>query len=375
MQFLINDKDILERINYNDLEAYLKVRNWIKVGSILGKANIWLADDYQINVPVISSLSDYASRMYDVLHILSTKEKRSQIEIYKDIITAYSDIIRIKAESRNYQDGTIPIKSATTLIQGAERILTYSAWSIYDKKPYYFGKPPEAISEFTKQVRMGQTEHGSFITTIHMPINTPKDFFSPIPIPFTRDVSHRLVKALESLKYACETFRKEEQIEIFEEAITDGVNGNLCDAVISMAEMSKQQDLIVNISLSPMYRDHLKDFNPNISTVIPTTNLSALVEASNYYKNRDIEEKVIISGEIIKLGKDNGKSAVLFTDSLDRHMKLRIEMNEQQHDIAIKSYQDELIIRAVGKIKKRGRFYYMEDISEFSLTDDSSGIS
>lgn len=370
MKILIRDKDALSQVNYNKVESYLKGRGWSKKASIQSKANIWRLDKKEILVPILSSLEDYSARIYDLFETLSETENRSQLEIYNDILTAFTDVVRLRAEATDYEDGTIPVKKGISLIQGGERIFLCSAWSLEEERPYYVGKQPDKVSKFIEDLRMGQTEHGSYIATFHVPLRGIEQA-TILPVeqqdtPYGRKVCSRASEALSNLADAANEYRRRQNNHVFDEVISYGVNANLCESVLLLAEVCKFNDIKMDFTLSSEHKS--ETFNTRV--VIPTTYASAIREASEYFKNKESDVDVYIEGDVIKLDKDNKFHAVVLTTSMGKPVRLHVDLTEAQHKLAIQSYEEEIAVKVSGKIKKRARFTHLEDIQLFDLIEN-----
>ncbi|MFM6039135.1 MAG: hypothetical protein ACKPEO_14730 [Sphaerospermopsis kisseleviana] len=92
MKAIINDVEILNHLQPQQIDKYLKSKGWHEQGVIPNKVSIWIQDNYsenklKIQLPVDQNFDDYSQRIYDVIETLSKAEKRSQFDILGEIIT------------------------------------------------------------------------------------------------------------------------------------------------------------------------------------------------------------------------------------------------------------------------------------------------
>ncbi|MBD2184114.1 hypothetical protein H6S82_03040 [Planktothrix sp. FACHB-1355] len=97
MKVTVRDSETLKTIEPSQLAAYLQTHGWYEDGSFLDNATIWLykkddVDEFEILLPNLKSLGDYAARMSDALSTLEVVEKRSQLDILSDLLTSASNI-------------------------------------------------------------------------------------------------------------------------------------------------------------------------------------------------------------------------------------------------------------------------------------------
>ena len=111
MKVTLGDSEILKTIEPNVLETHLKAFGWHEQGRIYNDAGaIWrlkngsFDDEFEILLPLIKSLGDYAARIADAISTLEIVEKRSQLDILSDLLTqaANVEVQGIVVEMQNY---------------------------------------------------------------------------------------------------------------------------------------------------------------------------------------------------------------------------------------------------------------------------------
>lgn len=99
MKVTVRDNEILKTIEPNVLEAHLRTFGWHEQGRIYDNAGaIWrlknnsVDDEFEILLPLKTSLGDYTARISDALKTLEVVEKRSQLDILSDLITSVANL-------------------------------------------------------------------------------------------------------------------------------------------------------------------------------------------------------------------------------------------------------------------------------------------
>ena len=92
MKAIINDVEILNHLQPQQIDKYLKSKGWHEQSVIPNKVSIWIRDNYpenklKIQLPVDQNFDDYSRRIYDVIEVLEQAENRSQLDILGEIIT------------------------------------------------------------------------------------------------------------------------------------------------------------------------------------------------------------------------------------------------------------------------------------------------
>lgn len=84
------DPATLNRVTHFEIQPYLSANGWMLYEEFLaGVYSVWIRDDHELFVPILTNLPDYPYRIYDILHTLSQVEKRSETAILIDILSIH----------------------------------------------------------------------------------------------------------------------------------------------------------------------------------------------------------------------------------------------------------------------------------------------
>lgn len=261
MRAAIHDVDTLKGLKPLEVAQYLRAKGWRQEGDLGSKATLWVANTDatdEIVLPMRRDFGDFDLRMAELLRVLEKVEARSQLDILRDLQAASSDLIRIRAPAGNAADGTIPIEAAVAFVERARDLMLAAACAALDKRSYFATRKPAQATDYLDQVRMGQTERGSFVLTILSPVTPllkPDDtrLLFPLepPEPYERSVTRTLALSLSAVRTAADTAATQGDLKPFSDAVGQGVSANLCEALVGLAQVSPSDGLDIGISWLP----------------------------------------------------------------------------------------------------------------------------
>ncbi len=149
MKVAIRDVSTLRGLKPLEIAAYLRAKGWRQEGEFDGKASLWLlrpevGEEVDVTLPLRQDLGDFALRMSEILGTLARVEDRSQLDIIQDLLTVTSDLIRVRASSRDHDDGTLPLEQAVEFVERSRDLMLAAACATLNKRPYFW--PPQAVS-------------------------------------------------------------------------------------------------------------------------------------------------------------------------------------------------------------------------------------
>jgi len=149
-------------------------------------------------------------------------------------------------------DGSIGIDPGVEIVQHARNLLASAACAALDpRRAYHLGKFQQA-EDYMRRVRLGQTEHGSFVVTLLAPIPPALSAIEQRSLwpdlekePYERQVTRILAQALRSAHSAVVASNRGIGLTAFTDAVSQGVSANLCEAVASIIDQADGADLSV----------------------------------------------------------------------------------------------------------------------------------
>ena len=147
------------------MAAYLRAKGWRQETDLDGKGSLWLlqadGSEFDVTLPARRELGDYVLRMAEVLRAVADAEGRSQTDVMRDVQTTTADLIRVRAPSRNAENGTLPLDQAVTFVEQSRDLMLAAACAAIDKRPVFAKRKAQQAMDYLSHIRMGQSERGS----------------------------------------------------------------------------------------------------------------------------------------------------------------------------------------------------------------------
>jgi hypothetical protein len=250
------------QLNSLAIQSYLLNTGWQKVNSKIEHLSIFTKQNgsnfEEIQLPLNKSFFDYTKLLLSASKSIANVEERECIQVISDLLIAKpSDIIRIRLSSDDTKEGTITFEDGFKLLENAKMSLYAAACDeiqpeVYHKRLYF-----KAADQMLSQCRLGQTERGSFITSIICPFikeseidDVPKQFSlfdnpTEFPNSFTRRVTSRVMKSLNILNNAIEK-NELSRIENGEAEIM--ISANFLESIVNLKQLNKESTGVEFIS-------------------------------------------------------------------------------------------------------------------------------
>jgi hypothetical protein len=376
MKLEIRDVDAMRAIRALDAALYLRSSGWVPQEVGAGQGTQWLrtveGKEFEALLPMNPELRDYALRMGDLMTVLSVAENRSQWQIYSDLLTITSDVMRIRISDPDLTDGTLPIEEHAQIAQKARDLVLAAACAATERRPVWHTRKPAQATEHVRKVRIGQSERGSYIVTVISRITpqlqTQEDLFDEAA-PYERQVTQLLAESLQALAGAAEKAALTQRMAAFDEAVPQGVNANLCDAVVGLwggDEMERSLDFSFSWSPTrPITAPRRVSFSSDRMPVIR--------EAGRVMREQAPTPDFELLGAVVKLerpeGAPTGKVTIArYGDEGPRRVTL--ELGGSEYHTAVEAHDQGKTIRASGTLVKVGRSFALNNPNVLGLQDE-----
>lgn len=341
-----------------NLSAYLESRNWIVQNTGQSNFQIWHRpekkfQEYEIVQPLDRNILGYKQRIFELITTLSLFESRNSAEIIKDIDFFSYDILKVRLIGEQLNDGYINIHDGVMLFEKVKSFLHAILHSTASKKSFYANPTaiPAVFDEYYKSLKLGQTEHGSYIVNILAPHKSQSnDQFESFENNLTSNISENFNLTLEALHSTIKKYEKNHNFRFFQESISKGVSANLCDALIGMS--GKNHDYDIEISIKSRKTKVTSNHKFNSSAI------QFLKEASDYLKGHQLIENYNVIGTIINLKQQPeenfGEVTIKFKyEQKTKNIKLRLE--NQNYIEAVKAHAEKSIVSILGDLAINGK--------------------
>ncbi|MYE00758.1 MAG: hypothetical protein F4Y03_05680 [Alphaproteobacteria bacterium] len=358
MKAKIRDVDALRVVTPAALSAWARAAGWSRVESHGDHSDIYAAPDKpEIILPRTQRLGDYASAVSEIIGIFAASEERDELSLYRDLVTADRDVVRIRAADG--EDGSISVDAGVDLVRGARDLVLAAACSLRGKpqRLYRAAANQEAVA-LLGRVRLGQTEQGSFVVTLLtapiVPQTRPPSLFpedEPDEASDERKMTRRLAEAVTAAQQAAEN-AVSGRCDAFEETVENGVSANLCDALAVLIEPFPTLDIGVHWALTHPVNA------PRQTVRFAKADAPILREAASSFRAREPKLDTRLFGFVHRLQRheeeDDG-TIYLRTEIDNQTCSVAVVLNQSDYHTAIRAHEDKAPVLLQGDLDRIGQ--------------------
>lgn len=355
MTIRIEDRSALLAVSPAALAAYARTAGWSKTETYGNHSDVYNGGTLpEVIVPRTKHLADYASVVARLIKIFSDVAEMSEIALYNDLVTADRDVIRVQVEG---EDSTVDINDGVSLVTGARDLLLAAACSLDNPRPVYRPKANRKAVRLLNNVRLGQTEPGSFVVTLLPPVIAPPVQTPPLPEleepdpPMARKMTKRLCEALAATREATDRAARGDA-EAFDDAVASGTSANLCDALVQMTEPFQILDVSVTWAKTrPMP-------TPRQMVQFTDNDVPTLYKATNNFREHKPMLDVRLRCSIQKLTRDDyytGGTVTMHTSIDNKNRSVKTIFNAVDYNQAIDAHKEKVPIIVTGDLIRFGQ--------------------
>jgi len=366
----IRDIAAVKTLRPLEVATYLRSSGWTQ-RSPSKEASTWTRTvgdmEYEAVVPLHQDFRDYGLRMAELLRTVASAEGRTQIQTFKDLLSTFADVIRIRIDDPESRDGTLSLESNSIVAQKARDLMMAAACSATEHRAVWHSRKPAQAIEHLRKVRVGQSERGSYILTVITRVDpalqSPKNGqLFEADAPFERQVTQTLAESLSALDIASSTAALTGEFASFEESVNLGVSANLCDAVAGLGgDQVGDRQLEFLFSWSPgrplgrEIRSRIK-FSPDQIPVIK--------EAARLIRERAPVGDFELEGAVVKLDRAPAQAVgrVTIIGNVDgKPKRVSLELSDSDYHLAVQAHDQEIALKCTGTLVREGRAYRLQE--------------
>lgn len=374
MKQFTKDSPLLKLINLANLHSYLISNNWTTQNDIHLNKNITFkspknenGEQIEINIPRSESYSDYSSRIYDIVNLLSQINNTTQSNIIKGISSCFTDIFKARILDTGEISSSLPLNEAYKEISGIRQLFLYGAAS--EVRPArHFEAPLSRGLTLIETCRFGHTFHGSFGFTVEIPIISSNDNQDLFNVPFERKVNERIARGLILLEKSVRDRNPELLIENFSSAF----NSKMCDAILNISNQKSK-----NVEIGFDWAEQIllpSDINKFKSITLTESHFDIISHTSEKLKEVPPEEKTI-SGYIINLhcpnapSDDQTKKSILikYINEYSESIEVRVSLTSHLYRKACVAHINGKVVSLRGTLVKTGNTWDLFNILHSSF--------
>ena len=355
MKVSIRDADALQAVTPAALSAYARAAGW-SVGERYRKhSDVYVGEGRpEIIIPRTARLGDYANVVAAMIETFAQVADQDELTVYRSLVIADRDVVHLRvAES---DDGSVTLNDGAALIRGARDLLLSAACSLRNPRPFYrAGSNREAV-ELLGQMRLGQTDQGSFVVTLLTPVVPPPMLTTnqapdDLNAPIERRMIRRMIEALSATRGLVEqTVTGEEGV--FGELAAKGVSANLCEALVQIIEPFSTLDVGVSWAQTrPMSV-------PEALVRFDRADAPLLKETARLFRGRASRANVRLHGFVRRLKRgpaDVDGTIRLATDIDGQRQSVVAVLEREDYERAVQAHHDKALVVLTGDLDRVGQ--------------------
>jgi hypothetical protein len=364
-------------VSLNNFIEYLKGNGWSLINDF-PNPNVFVysrivpdSEPISLLLPAKESFTDYRQRIHSALGILSNMENRSIDLIVKDInnYESGSDKLEIRIISSFAENGSIPLSYASNLIKGLKNLIVSAAYT--EENPQrVFKRASQRAQSYSDFFKLGQTAHGSYIVTVESGslINDDIEIAIEDNTAVTEPFSRRVMKRIHRSIHQIESFNIAENklTDLVESGYTEGINANICDALLSLYDENESVKLESKIKYSKIVEN--KEELPETITLNSSDYhiIKAIAEALRERQPEDVE----IEGYISKLSSNSelthGVINIITTHENKKH-SVKLELDEDDYIRACDAHKNKKQVKIIGVVDTSGKTWEVVSLKKFQI--------
>ena len=355
MRVSIRDRGALSAVSPAALSAYARAAGWRRQEPYRAHSDVYVGEARpEIIVPRTERLGDYASVVAALIDTFASVAGQDELAVYRSLVTTDRDVVRVRAAES--EDGSVTLTAGVSLIDGAREMLLSAACSLREPQPVYRAGANREASDLLNRVRLGQTDHGSFVVTLLTPVVPP-----PMPAlfpdaddwnaPIERRMTVRLVEALTAVRQATERTAAGDK-EAFGDAVAQGVSANLCEALVRLVEPFPALDVGVSWA-----RTRPLAIASNVVR-FGQADAALLREAARSLRDRAPRPDVDLYGfvRLLKRGEEDDDGIIGLATTIDgQRQSVKVVLERVDYERAIQAHHDRAPVVLKGDLDRLGQ--------------------
>ncbi len=363
---------------FSSFSRFLLKLNWEEANDLNEYYNVWhspIIDGKQeeLVVPITRDVFRLERDLDTIIKTLMSFYNKKEYQILDDFENSVKDQVKFRVKSEMTEDGYIPLVEGVQLLENTKEMLTASFLSVNNKKKNYIGPHPETVDEAIKNIKMGQTEEGSFIINIYLPNdyyeNRQPSLLEEESDSFTRKALTIMEQASTELITKAETYEEQNNdLSVFDDSYLLGVSSNLCSAISEISSNGKNDveiEIILNNKIDDKEDVRRIEIRKELIPIIDTVR--------EYYKQDLTTEDYVLIGHVTKLHQevDESEGDITLTCLIDGKLKkVKLELNETFYTIAQEAHRNKSYLRCVGTLNVNGRVTTLTNITEVLIISE-----
>ncbi len=357
------------KLKLDNIKNYLSKHDWNFISSQdkFIKINKQFEEQINLLIPNTEDLIDYSSRIKDLIEALAVLENRNPQDIQEEIKNKGYDLMKIRFVANNTKGGTIPLNDFIGVMNNVKKMITFGACSEIQEKSQY-RKPFNDAKELVENCEFAQTEAGSFVISIKVPLGRTYLIEIDDDNGYLNDLGRKTVaRLIQGIKEVEELEVEDENV--FRNDYNKKLNKNVCEAIANL--LKDENGFNVNF-LVKWDSTELSDQELPIEAEIKSSQyFKKFNKMANYLKKIPEEETITIMGIIKKLQRQkvdqNTERKLITIDVPALKRKVYLYLNDEDHRNACNAYREGYKIKVRGLLNKKTQHWFLDNPTNFEI--------
>lgn len=374
MNDFLTEKNIAQFIPL--LQQYLIQQGWHKV-----KENNVLSIWNKVEAPSLATLlrlPNLANHAEDNVeftlialrkladHLNSSEELVVQA-VYDNRLPAQLGKISVRVIADDVQNGQIAFQEGIELFQTTKRFVENFAKSAWKKRAQHSNKKAASVVEFMKSVKLGQTQHGSYIVNVYYPIEqVPATNGALMQTTFSEQVNYNIASGLAALSdYLDNTDNAPKDVGDF---IQKGISTNLCETLVNFSGKNQHRDVELTLHTS-RNDEHPQIFRLPKAKIHRIEHIATQLAKDEYrWKKYEVIGKVI-DRHSLSGGIEEGGSITVKTEIYGKIRTIHIELDPTDYKLANEATNQGKPLQLIGALHIKQQRGEMSELQKIQIWD------
>jgi len=363
----------LQEVPPSQVSDALRFAGWERLEGSDATKEYWelRAKDTRLVLPMRRDLADFGFRMQQVAAALVDAYGSSTTALLEVVAVDY-DVLRMRAGQAADASGSIPFDDGLQFIIGIKNLFRAAAKASSERRPYFGNRGYQRADRFVSELRLGQSDRGSYVFTILSPLagsgaSTELHDHQPeldIDEALGRSVTKTLVRALASAQRAAKSYIHQPDFVVFMDAVSDGVSADLCQSIVEVLSPPSQAEVSFEVAWAKRVP------SAPVETIVFSRELLPPLAAANVrLRATEAPKKARVRGVIKQMTKEELVEGTPFLVSMRvldgvEAKVVRVRMDWSFFHQAVGAFERGDVLSLLGDVEREGNNFWLYNPTE-----------
>jgi hypothetical protein len=315
-------------------------------------------------IPTEIGISDYERRLAEALETLARQLERPFSTLLRDVVNSGYEVVRIRV-NEGEEESTVAYDTTIDLLRGGFALIDASAVLAVaqERLPIIRGRRPDVVRRYLDEVRVGQTEVGSFVLTLLMPVGVNSAGLD-LPASISDGFGTRVSETFSGSLKAAEEAVRAERIQSNRALIERGVTANFSRGIARIIQSAGG----VSISLAQLGAG--QGISKRVQSRFSPNDYARLCDIEERLTPRGDSEPFTVTGTVTEFheprGKSNGSIVVnCLVHGEMRQVRMKFERPDRAAVVQAIESKAHVFLEVDGDLTSKGGHLHLERAGDF----------